>query len=216
MSEYGKETINNGWYMEHGEFHIGGKFYLINPSRVKNICYDDTPGEEKITLEFNHPDNRLEYYCPDVKQLEWNKIKRDFIKFWNTNARDIEKCIADTRAKNGLCDTDETLLNQIKTCRKYYLGSDVNERLDGEPRHYSKEQWLSEMKKEKENEIKFYEEQKRIRREMIEKEKENGKVTQEEYEQKLKWLEDKYSFLSDEEWLKPGNEWFNEGLTTPY
>jgi len=214
MKEHVKNSNNTGIYMGHGEFHIGGKFYLINPTRVKNVCYDDKPNEEKIILEFNHPDNKLEYYCLDGLQLEWNKIKRDFIKFWNTNARDIEKCIADTKELNGLCDEDDLRLNNIKTCREYYLGSDEYEKRDGKPKVYSKEEYLLEMKKRKNREIKFYEEQKRMRKEMIEKEKDNNEVTQEQYERNIKWLEEKYAFLKDEEWLNNEAKWLNDDINT--
>jgi hypothetical protein len=214
MENHVKNADNTGIYMGHGEFLIGGKFYLINPARVKNVCYDDKPNEEKIILEFNHPDNRIEYYCLDGLQLEWNKIKRDFIKFWNTNARDIEKCVADTKELKGLCDEDDLRLNNIKTCRKYYLGSDEFEKRDGKPKVYSKEEYLLEIKKRKSNEIKFYEEQKRMRKEMIEKEKENNEVTQEQYEQNIEWLEEKYAFLKDENWLNNGANWLNDNIDT--
>jgi len=153
-----KEASNTGMYMGDGEFYIGGKLYWVNPTTVRSVCYDDTPDKEKITLEFNHPDNTLEYYCLDGLQLDLNRIKRDFIKFWNTNAGDFGRF------------------------------------------NVSRERWLAELKRRKENEIKFFEEQKRMKKEMIEKRKKDGESTQEEYERDLKWLEDKYAFLSNEEW----------------
>ena len=218
-----KNRANTGMYMEHGEFHIGGKFYLVNPSRVRSVCYDDTPNEEKIILDFNHPENKLEYYCLDGLQLEWNLIKRDFIKFWDTNARDIEKCKANAEEYKRISGNYDQFLDQkleeINTCRIYYYGSDENAKNDGKPHHYTKEQWLTKMKKRKENEIKFYEEQKRIRKDMVEKKKNDGESTQEEYERDLKWLEDKYAFLSNEQWLNQGldmylNENFNGVIET--
>jgi hypothetical protein len=203
-----ENALNTGIYMEHGEFHIGGKLYLINPARVRSICYDDTPDEEKITIDFNHPDNKLEYYCLDCLLLDWNRIKRDFIKFWNNNSRDIEKTIANSkeyeRITNGKDEFLEQKLEEIKTCRKYYLGSDQYDKNDGKPHHYTKEQYLAILKRKKENEINSYEEQKRLRKEMIEKRKEEGESSQEEYERALKRLEDKYAFLSNKEWLEMG------------
>jgi len=215
-----KNPENTGMYMEHGEFHIGGKFYLVNPYRVRSVCYDDTPCEEKIILDFNHPDNKLEYYCLDGWQLEWNRIKRDFIKFWNTNARDIEKCMANAKEYKRITGNDDEFLEQklegIKTCRDYYLGGDENEKNDEKPHYYTKEQWMAKMKRRKESEIKFYEEQKRMRKDMIEKSKDDGESTQEEYERDLKWLEDKYAFLSDEQWLNQGLGFYKnvEGIIT--
>jgi hypothetical protein len=204
-----KNQDNTGMYMGHGEFDIGGKFYLVNPERVRSVCYDDAPNEEKIILDFNHPENKLEYYCLDGLQLEWNKIKRDFIYFWNTNARDIEKTIANAeeykRITGGNDQFLEQKLEEIKTCRIYYYGCDENEKNDGKPHLYSKEEYKALKKRKKENEIKYYEEQKRIRRDMIEKRKEDGESTQEKYEDDLKWLEDKYAFLKDEKWLN--NYW---------
>jgi len=209
-----KNHENTGMYMGHGEFHIGGKFYLVNPSRIRSVCYDDTPNEEKIILDFNHPGNKLEYYCLDGLQLEWNKIKRDYIKFWNNNARDIERFMANAeeykRITGNYDEFMEQRLEEIKTCRIYYYGSDENEKNDGKPRAYSKDEWKQKLKREKKNEIKFYEEQKQLRREMIEKRKEDGESTQEEYENSLKWLEDKYAFLHDEEWLKISHEYLDE------
>jgi len=205
-----KNRGNTGVYLGHGEFNIGGKFYLVNPSHVKNVCYDDAPNKEKITLTFNHPKNNLEYYCGDGLQLEWNRIKRDFIKFWNTNARDIERFLANSeeykRITGNYDECKEQLLEEIKTCRVYYHGCDKDERNDGKPRLYSKDEYKQKLKTQMENEIKFYEEQKQIRKEEIEKEKKEGKCTQKEYEEWLKWLEDKYAFLHDEEWLKDNEE----------
>jgi hypothetical protein len=180
------------------------------------VCYDDTPNEEKITLDFNHPENKLEYYCLDGLQLEWNIIKRDFIKFWDTNSRDIEKCIANFNEEKRLGIGEQEFFKQrleaIKTCRDYYFGCDENIKNDGKPRKYSKEQYKEKMKERKSNEIKFYEEEKRIRKDMIEKRKENGESTQEEYERDLKWLEDKYAFLKDEKWINNYSSDIHEGM----
>jgi hypothetical protein len=200
-----KKEIENGFYIGHGEFNIGGKFYLVNPVGVMNVIYDDTVNKEKIILEFKNGSNNLEYYCLDGLQLEWNKIKRDFIKFWNTNARDIERCIANSNELKRLGYDDESFeqrMEEIKTCRQYYHGGDKNEKNDGKPHHYTKEQWLAIQKESKEREIAFYKEEKRKRKEEIEKNKED--LTQEEYERDLEWLEKKYAFLSDEEWLNEG------------
>ena len=108
-----KNPDNTGMYLGHGEFNIGGKYYLVNSSRVRSVCYDDTPCEEKIILDFNHPDNKLEYYCLDGLQHEWNKIKRDYIKFWNNNARDIERYLANAEEYKRITGSYDEFMKQI-------------------------------------------------------------------------------------------------------
>ena len=185
-----KNPENTGMYLEHGEFHIGGKFYLINPSRIRSICYDDTPNEEKITLDFNHPDNKLEYYCLDGMQVEWKTLKRDFIKFWETNTRDLEKFLADSKEIFGENAPLEPALSDIKTCRKYY--PDDN---DGKPRTYTKSQWEAEEKSRLSEEKKFYEQQKRMKKEYFEERLSKGEISQKDFDESMVWLEERYEYL---------------------
>jgi hypothetical protein len=187
-----KAKKNTGMYLEHGEFHIGKKFYLINPLRIRSICYDDTPNNEKITLDFNHPDNRLEYYCLDGMQIEWKTIKRDFIKFWQTNARDLEKFIADHKDIIGEHSPLDPALSDIKTCRVYYPDDDFN---DGKPQKFTKAEWEAEEKRRIANRKKFYEQQRCIKKEYFDERLKKGEISEEEYKKSMVWLEKRYKFL---------------------
>jgi hypothetical protein len=176
-----KNWKNTGIYREHGEFLIGGKFYLINPARVKNICYDDTPNEEKIILEFNHPDSKLEYYCEDGLQTEWFKLKRDFICFWGTNVRDIEKI-----NKDYMGEAENVVLPEYKTCRAYCPHVNDGKIESGNANRHEAIQ----------NELKkinfFYKSEKQKRKQKFEEQLQKGEISKEEFDEWMEWLEEKY------------------------